>query len=260
MVSIDWAAIPPSSSDPRPRYAQLAASIAEMVQTGALRPGEQLPPERELAAAVGMSRMTARQGLQQLARDGIVTIRHGSGIFVNDRLAAEGSAHAALPDVVLGTSPQSQTLEQHIVEAPPAVAAALELAAGSNVVRIVRVRSDADVPYLLHIAFLPAARFGDMAGRELGSTPLHDMLAADASVGTLHTTQTIEAGVAGAYHRRWLALPETTALLIVNGVLRDKNDTPVEAFRATFRADRVAVGCSTNGSGASTMEYRLIEG
>ena len=259
MVQINWAGIRPSASNPRPRYAQLAASIAALVQTGALHPGDQLPPERELAAAVGMSRMTARQGLQQLARDGIVTIRHGSGIFVNARTAAEGNARAALPDVALGTSPQCQTLERHIVDAPPAVAAALKLAAGTQVVRIVRVRSDADVPYLLHIAFLPAARFGAFAERELSGTPIHDLLAADPSVGLLQTTQTIEAGVAGAYHRRWLALPEASALLIVNGVIRDESDTPVEAFRATFRADRVAVGCSTDGSGASTMEYRLIE-
>ncbi|WP_425038229.1 FadR/GntR family transcriptional regulator [Primorskyibacter sp. S187A] len=66
----------------------IAHQIEEMIVTGALREGTRLPPERELAASMGVSRPKVREALKQLEDDGLIHIRHGEGTFVADLIGA----------------------------------------------------------------------------------------------------------------------------------------------------------------------------
>jgi GntR family transcriptional repressor for pyruvate dehydrogenase complex len=61
-----------------------AVRIANEISTGAVRPGERLPPERELALRLGLSRGALREGLRTLESVGLVTARVGQGRFVAD--------------------------------------------------------------------------------------------------------------------------------------------------------------------------------
>jgi DNA-binding FadR family transcriptional regulator len=69
--------------------------LLALLQSGALRPGDQLPPERELAATIGASRSTTREALRVLQARGLLDVRVGArgGAFVavpsSDR-AAQG--------------------------------------------------------------------------------------------------------------------------------------------------------------------------
>ena len=56
--------------------------ILEMISEGSLGPGDKLPPERELATLLGVSRNVVREGLRGLADMNIVEVRHGSGVFI----------------------------------------------------------------------------------------------------------------------------------------------------------------------------------
>ncbi|MDO5618080.1 FadR/GntR family transcriptional regulator [Kocuria sp.] len=58
-------------------------ALLDMVVSGALKPGEVLPPESELAEVWGMSRLSVREALQELARSGVVTVRHGKRGLLN---------------------------------------------------------------------------------------------------------------------------------------------------------------------------------
>jgi GntR family transcriptional repressor for pyruvate dehydrogenase complex len=55
-----------------------------MIENGELSAGDRLPPERELAQLIGVSRATVRAGLQSLATVGVVDSRRGAGTFVAD--------------------------------------------------------------------------------------------------------------------------------------------------------------------------------
>lgn len=55
---------------------------------GSWKPGTRLPPERRLADELGVSRGTVREAIQRLVARGILASRHGSGVFVTDRLQA----------------------------------------------------------------------------------------------------------------------------------------------------------------------------
>ena len=72
-----------------PRAAEtIAAELERQILEGSLRPGDRLPPERELAARLGVSRPPLREAIQLLAARGLVTTRHGVGTTVTDRLQA----------------------------------------------------------------------------------------------------------------------------------------------------------------------------
>ncbi len=67
----------------RESVAELVAHrILEMVTAGALRPGDQLPPERELAESLGVSRPSVREAIRGLAILGVIKSRQGGGAFI----------------------------------------------------------------------------------------------------------------------------------------------------------------------------------
>ncbi|WP_245753478.1 PLP-dependent aminotransferase family protein [Geodermatophilus ruber] len=73
------ALIGPVEALPGPRYAGLARRVRELVTGGTLPPGSRLPAERELAAALGASRVTVASAYRRLRDDGFAVTRHGSG-------------------------------------------------------------------------------------------------------------------------------------------------------------------------------------
>ena len=58
------------------------AEIRDAIARGDLKPGDQLPPERELAANLGVSRLGMREGLKVLEAMGLVEARQGEGTFI----------------------------------------------------------------------------------------------------------------------------------------------------------------------------------
>src|SRR6188768_2018072 len=63
---------------------QVVAHVRRLIEGGTLRPGDQLPAERDLALRIGVSRPTVRAGLRALAAMGVVQSRHGSGTYIPD--------------------------------------------------------------------------------------------------------------------------------------------------------------------------------
>jgi GntR family transcriptional repressor for pyruvate dehydrogenase complex len=68
---------------PAPRlYELLAERLVEHVEKTGLQPGDRLPAERSLATQFGVSRSSVRQALVSLQVQGVVTVRHGGGVFL----------------------------------------------------------------------------------------------------------------------------------------------------------------------------------
>lgn len=63
---------------------QVVRHIASLIERGALRPGDRLAAERELATELGISRPTVRAGLHALAAMGVTESRQGAGTFITD--------------------------------------------------------------------------------------------------------------------------------------------------------------------------------
>src|SRR5262245_25737720 len=84
---------------PRAAAAHTAAdhALRTAILAGDLAPGERLPPERELATTLGVSRLTLRAALATLVADGLVSVHHGRGYEVRD---FRGSGPQLLPGLV----------------------------------------------------------------------------------------------------------------------------------------------------------------
>jgi GntR family transcriptional repressor for pyruvate dehydrogenase complex len=63
---------------------EVVSRLQEMIHRGQLRPGDRLPPERDLAKLLGVSRPTLRAGISSLAAIGVLQARQGAGTFVVD--------------------------------------------------------------------------------------------------------------------------------------------------------------------------------
>lgn len=72
-------------------YRQIADQIESLIAAGEFAPGDRLPPERDLAAKLGVSRATVREAMIALELGGLVDIRIGSGIYVTATRKAEAA-------------------------------------------------------------------------------------------------------------------------------------------------------------------------
>ncbi|MBL8666632.1 MAG: GntR family transcriptional regulator [Rhodospirillales bacterium] len=66
----------------------IVRQLESLILKGVLQPGERLPPERELAAQLEVSRPSVREALQRLEASGLVETRHGGGTYVRNAFAA----------------------------------------------------------------------------------------------------------------------------------------------------------------------------
>ena len=72
-----------------PIYLQLMEQIKHAIETGALRPGEQLPTLRKLAEALVMNPNTVVRAYRELQHEGIIELRHGSGAYISESVAGQ---------------------------------------------------------------------------------------------------------------------------------------------------------------------------
>jgi DNA-binding FadR family transcriptional regulator len=76
--------MPIQAVEPRRLYRQIADQIAALIRRGEYKPGARLPPERDLAKELGVSRPSVREALIALEVEGFVEVRIGSGVYVAD--------------------------------------------------------------------------------------------------------------------------------------------------------------------------------
>ena len=119
----------------QPIYHRIADWLATQISSGVLKPGDRLPSERKIAAAVGASRMTARQALKFLEHRGLVETRVGRGAFVAAQWSpataasdADGFQHDAAPPLPTATA-YLKELSARLAGLGAANAAAIDAAA-----------------------------------------------------------------------------------------------------------------------------------
>jgi len=89
--------MPLQTIEPRRLYRQIADQLRALIEQGEFAPGTRLPPERDLAAQLGVSRPSVREALIALEVEGHVEVRMGSGIYVR---AADTPASRTVPHEV----------------------------------------------------------------------------------------------------------------------------------------------------------------
>jgi GntR family transcriptional regulator len=237
---------------PEARYQEIERWLRRRVRRAA--PGDPLPSESELAARYRVSRMTARQAVQNLAAEGLVQRRRGAGTFVAPRPIhrREGSLMSFTEDMRRrGMKASSRLLQAGLRAATSADVEALRLPGAARVVAISRLRLADGVPMAIEHAALPAECAGVLAD-DLETGSLHESLAARGRVPSVSRSW-IRARLATATESRLLELPRRAALLVERRIIYDPAGLPLEHTETAYNAGSYAIEAVFSASPSASL-------
>lgn len=123
-------------SSSRPKFEAIVRFARRRIHSGTWTPGERAPSENELSEQFGVSRMTARRALDQLARSGDIVRRRGAGSFIaDDSVRSSFLVIRNIADEVVDNGQRygSRVVRQCAMACDTEVATALELERGASV-------------------------------------------------------------------------------------------------------------------------------
>ena len=241
--------------DYAPRYREIEAALRERIAR--LRPGQRLPSDADLCAEFGVSRMTARHAMSQLADEGLVRRDPGRGTFV-----AEPPTHRRANFLMTfshemrrqGRMPSSRIVERRVRPPTDRERADLRIDRESTVVELRRVRLADDEPMAVETAVLTARCSAAVLAADLETGSLHEALIADGVVPT-RGSSTIGAEAAGSDDAVLLGIPAGTPMLVERRLIYDQRGRPIERTESRYAADRYGlnVGFSVEDSSSATV-------
>lgn len=157
-----------SDSSQVPRYAQLAELFRQRIGKGLWREGEKLPSLDELAREFEVARVTVRQAIEPLVRDGLVSPQRGRGTFVtgaphSDRWLRVETTLQNLADVYRDTHPTILNIDESTARTPLMTEA--DGVAAPKYVYMRRVHSHQGRPYCVIGIYLDADVFARRPAR-----------------------------------------------------------------------------------------------
>jgi GntR family transcriptional regulator len=226
-------------------YAQIRETIREEIASGVLKPGEKLPPEEELAALHGASRMTIRRGILDLIDEGVLYRRRGVGTFVahrhldRDHNRLVGYVDAAMAE---GFVPGIKVLSREVIGAKLLVARALGLRENEPVIWVRTLRLADGEPVGIHDEHVPYRLSPDLLEVDLSSRQLWECLS-DHGFPVKRAVQRVEARLAEEEIAQLLGIDEGAPILYKLRTVYSEDGTPVEFAICHNRGDRYS---STN--------------
>jgi GntR family transcriptional regulator len=218
-----------------PLYQQLHRALREAIEDKRLPSDSALPPERDIAIDLGVSRITVRKALDALAEEGLVRRRHGAGTFVAARVEKSFSMLSSFSEdmELRGRTARSSWLRRSAGAVTPEEAMVLGVSPGSPVLRFHRIRYADDVPMALEYSSIPSQYLASenavetslyAALEKTGSRPVRALQRLRAILFTAEQAELlgIEAGAPGLLIER-------------RGFLRDGQ--AVEFTRSYYRGD-----------------------
>jgi GntR family transcriptional regulator len=142
-----------------PLYQQLARALRHAIESRLWGPDDALPPERDLAAELSVSRITVRKAIDGLVTEGILTRRQGAGTFVRARVEKNFSKLTSFSEDMRarGHNPRSVWLRRAAGAVTPEESLTLRSSPGTPVFRFHRIRFADEAPMALEYATVLAA-------------------------------------------------------------------------------------------------------
>jgi GntR family transcriptional regulator len=201
-----------------PLHRQLFLVLHDEIARGAIAPGEALPTEQALCDQFGVSRITVRRALADLAEQGYIERRQGVGSFVRQRSRPDDAPPAGSYMDTLRQAQFQTSIEvvEHDIRTPPsAIGGALGISA--EMLHILRVRRERRTrePLMITEAWLPVDLADVLTATALRRTPLYELLSG-AGVVVDRIQHEITAEIAGPRNARLLDVAIGSALVRVN--------------------------------------------
>lgn len=223
-----------------PLYAQIKDALRARIIDGTYASHSQMPSEHDLCAMFGVSRITVRQALGDLQKEGLLFKLHGKGTFVSKPKAfqnvssLQGFAEAMSS---MGYEIVNQLRSFRVVEADYKVAARLRIKEGAPVTEIHRVRLLNREPVSLELTWLPEALGVRLANADLVTRDVFLILENDLGLPLGHADVAIDAILAEDEIVDALRVEEGSPVLRIDRLTHDATGTPIDYEHLYFRGD-----------------------
>jgi GntR family transcriptional regulator len=232
-----------------PSHARIEQWLVEVVGDATMSVGDKLPAEEDLAAALGVSRMTLRQALAALEARGLVERRRGrsGGTFVaRPRIECDLTGLPGFTEQMRRAHfrASARVVHARLVTAPPAVRSALALGPRAKVYQIVRVRLVEREPLALEETYLPVKHFPGLLERRLTGS-MYALMRRAYDIVPHTAKEWLEPVIADEEQARLLGTEPGTALMLVTRTAYTDTGRPIEHAYDRYRADRTRIALET---------------
>jgi GntR family transcriptional regulator len=221
-----------------PRYLQIADLMRQRISRGQWPKGEKLPSLEALVAEFGVARVTVRQAVDLLARDGLVSPQQGRGTFVTAQPARGQwlkvqTSLDELAKVYKDTKPEIVNIDESIVNAP---VRSDDGTAAERYVFMRRVHSRAGQPYCVINIYLDERIFRRHSKRFRNETVI-PILAGLTDNGIAHARQVLTIATADIEVARLLQVAVNAPVAEVRRVFTDAAGRVIYLGEVTYRGD-----------------------
>lgn len=221
-----------------PLYLRIKKLVTDAIAAGALRQGDALPSERDIAGRLDVSRVTIRKAFAELVGDGVLVQRRGSGTFVGSsgqRIEQPLSRLTSFTEdmKLRGLTTESTWIERSVGLPTPEEALRLSISPADRVCRFHRLRRANDMPLAIELAAVPQ-RF------------LDDPMTVDASLYAalesrglrpVRALQRLHAIALSPQQAKLLELPNGSPALFIERVSYLADGRTVEFTKSHYRGD-----------------------
>jgi GntR family transcriptional regulator len=230
-----------------PLYRQVYQTLKERIISSSYSAGEVLPAEARLAEEFGVSLITVRRALQELALDGMIERRQGIGSIVRgtaDNPVIVGMS-SFTSDVASGRLRIVRTLMvDNLVPAAPLLAEKLEVQPGSLLRHLVRLDLEGTVPLSVDELFMPPALASAITSAMAASPVFLHLWQQQIGISLVRTQYEIGVEQPGASDQKLLQIGPEMPLLTTGELIFTTAGQPVMWIISRYRADR----CKLSGT------------
>jgi GntR family transcriptional regulator len=226
---------------PIPLYHQLKTILLNSIESGEWKPEQRLPTESELAQRFGVSKITVRQAMRDLAEIGYVRREQGRGTFVAIPKLQQGPRELTSFTEEMrrhGLPPSSRVIEQRVVPASGEVAVMLRIPEGRPLVLLRRLRLAGGESMGVQTSHIPAYMAPGLEKDRLDDASLYDVLNSRYGLSAATARETHSAIILEPADAALLGVPPGSAALAGQRVTFLADGKPFEFVTSLMRGDR----------------------
>jgi len=222
-------------SSAQPLYQQLQRALRGAIENGIIGPDDALPPERDLAEMLKVSRITVRKAIDELVDDGLLIRKQGSGTFVSNRVEKNFAKLTSFSEDMRarGRQPRSVWMNRAEGTVTPEESLTLRSSPGTPVFRFHRIRYADDAPMAIEYATVIASCLTSLDAVE---TSLYEALERTGN-RPVRALQRLRAVLLTAEQAKLLKAQEGEAGLLVARVGYLKDGRAVEYSQSWYRGE-----------------------
>jgi GntR family transcriptional regulator len=204
--------------------------------------GTALPSERQLSADLGVSRLTVRAALDDLAREGYLVRRRGSGTYVQQPKISQHLTMTSFSEDMRrrGMTPSSRTLSLTRQLAGARLGRFLNVSPGEEIVAVRRLRLADGVSMAIETLHIPAAIVPGVTPKDLEGS-FYDLLRTKYGIEIASGTQAIEPTVTNEEESAALGVPLHSPAFLFERTSRDGAGRTLEFVQSIYRGDRYRI-------------------